>query len=74
MARFTSAYSTLYQTMPSPVRFSEVTRMRNRKGYVLNRCSGSHYQFVKPGVGTFTVPVHHNLVKVIYVKKIEKLP
>lgn len=59
--------------MPSPVRFSEVKRMLEAKGYTLHRCRGSHYQFVKPGVGTFTVPVHHNLVKVIYVKKIEKL-
>ena len=47
--------------------------MLEARGYVLHRCKGSHYQFVKPGVGTFTVPVHHNLVKVIYVKKIEKL-
>ncbi len=47
--------------------------MLDAKGYTLYRCRGSHYQFVKAGVGTFTVPVHHNLVKVIYVKKIEKL-
>ena len=59
--------------MPSPVRFSLVKRMLEAKGYRLLRCGGSHYQFVKPGVGTFTVPVHHNLVKVIYVRKIEKL-
>ncbi len=47
--------------------------MLEARGYALHRCKGSHYQFVKPGAGTFTVPVHHNLVKVIYVKKIEKL-
>ena len=47
--------------------------MLEARGYVLHRCEGSHYQFVKPGVGTFTVPAHPNLVKVIYVKNIEKL-
>ena len=59
--------------MPSPVRFSEVRRRLEARGYTLHRSKGSHFQFVKPGVGTFTVPVHHNMVKVIYVKKIEKL-
>ncbi len=59
--------------MPGPVRFSEVRRLLESKGYMLRRCKGSHYQFVKPGVGTFTVPVHGNLVKVIYVKKIKEL-
>lgn len=47
--------------------------MLEAKGYRFHRCKGSHHQFVKPGVGTFTVPVHHNLVKVIYVRKIETL-
>jgi predicted RNA binding protein YcfA (HicA-like mRNA interferase family) len=67
--------------MPGPVRFAEVPRCRGAevprmleaKGYTLSRCKGSHFQFVKPGAGTFTVPVHNNLVKAAYAKKIRKL-
>jgi predicted RNA binding protein YcfA (HicA-like mRNA interferase family) len=59
--------------MPSPVRFAEVRKMLESKGYVYLRSKDSHFHFVKPGVGTFTVPVHNNLVKAAYVKKIQKL-
>lgn len=69
----TSRYPTLssFHAQPGTIFRSEADA--GGQGYVLHRCRGSHYQFVKPEVGTFTVPVHHNLVKVIYVKKIEKL-
>ena len=59
--------------MPSPVRFAEVRIMLEAKGYTLSRCQGSHFQFVKSGTGTFTVPVHNNLAKAAYVQKIHKL-
>jgi hypothetical protein len=35
--------------------------------------AGSHHKFVKPGAASFTVPVHHNLAKAFYVKKISQL-
>jgi predicted RNA binding protein YcfA (HicA-like mRNA interferase family) len=60
--------------MPSDVRYSEVARMLAAKGYQLERVRGSHFQFTKAGIGTFTVPVHHGKVKYGYVRKIEKLP
>lgn len=47
--------------------------MLEAKGYFLHRTRGSHHIFKKPGVGTFSVPVHHGKVKPIYVEKIKDL-
>ena len=47
--------------------------MLESKGYFLARISGSHHVFVKPGVFPVSIPVHNGKVKVIYVRKIEKL-
>jgi len=60
--------------MPSPVRFAVVKKMLEQKGYTLHHISGSHHIFKKPGADPENVPVHHNLVKAFYVKRIEKLP
>jgi predicted RNA binding protein YcfA (HicA-like mRNA interferase family) len=59
--------------MPSEMRFAEVKKMLEAKGYFLHRVTGSHHVFKKPGVGSFAVPVHHGKVMPIYVTKIEKL-
>lgn len=47
--------------------------MLEAKGYLLDRVNGSHHVFVKPGVDTFSLPVHHGKVKFNYVRKIQKL-
>jgi predicted RNA binding protein YcfA (HicA-like mRNA interferase family) len=66
--------------MPSPVRFAVVKKLLEQKGYRLDRISGSHHIFKKPGAEPEpepepeSIPVHHNLVKASYVKRIEKLP
>jgi predicted RNA binding protein YcfA (HicA-like mRNA interferase family) len=59
--------------MPSDVRFSEVMRMLESKGYQLDRIKGSHHLFEKTGARSVVVPVHHGKVKYGYVRKIEKL-
>ena len=59
--------------MPSEMRFAEVKKMLQVKGYVLDRVAGSHHIFVRPGSEHFSVPVHHGKVKYGYVRKIEKL-
>jgi predicted RNA binding protein YcfA (HicA-like mRNA interferase family) len=59
--------------MPSEVRFAEVRRMLEAKGYRLDRVNGSHHVFEKPGCHHQSVPVHGGKVKVHYVRKIEKL-
>jgi len=59
--------------MPSPVRFAVVQKMLQAKGYFLHHSCGSHFTFKTADGRCFIVPVHHNQVKAIYVKQIEKL-
>ncbi len=59
--------------MPSEVRFPDVRRMLEGKGYRLVRIRGSHHVFAKPGVTPVVIPVHHGKVKRAYVRQIEKL-
>lgn len=41
-------------------------------GWVLVRIRGSHHSFIKAGVGTYTVPVHHGQVKHGYYKEAKR--
>lgn len=59
--------------MASEMRFSEVRKMLEAKGYRLARINGSHHIFAKPGAVHQSIPVHHGKVKPNYVRKIEKL-
>ena len=59
--------------MPSPVRYNEVKKMLEAKGYTYNRTTGSHHIFIKPGKKHESIPVHKGLVKHGYVKRIQKL-
>ena len=60
--------------MPSPVRFAEVKKLLESKGYELTDTSGSHHIFRKPGQRPQSVPVHHGQVKYVYFKKAQKAP
>jgi len=60
--------------MPSPVRYGIVRKMLEARGYFFDRSSGSHHVFVKPGAGSFSIPVQGGKVKPVYVRQIEKLP
>jgi predicted RNA binding protein YcfA (HicA-like mRNA interferase family) len=59
--------------MASEMRFSEVRKMLEAKGYRLDRINGSHHIFVKPGVRHESIPVHHGKVKPHYVRQVEEL-
>lgn len=59
--------------MASEMRFSEVKKMLEAKGYRVTRISGSHHVFTKNGVRSVPIPVHHGKVKAAYVRMIEKL-
>lgn len=59
--------------MPSPVRFAEVRKLLEAAGYTLARVSGSHHIFVKEGVDLVSIPVHKNLVKHGYVRRVKKI-
>jgi predicted RNA binding protein YcfA (HicA-like mRNA interferase family) len=53
--------------MASEMRYPDVKKMLEAKGYFWHRTNASHHLFKKPGVGTFCVPVHKGKVKPIYV-------
>ena len=59
--------------MASEVRFSQVRKLLEARGYRLDRIRGSHHVFEKPGSPPVVIPVHHGEVKYAYVRKIEKL-
>jgi len=60
--------------MASEMRFTEVRRMLEEKGWGLVRISGSHHIFKKIGVPyPLSIPVHGGKVKAVYVRKIGKL-
>jgi predicted RNA binding protein YcfA (HicA-like mRNA interferase family) len=59
--------------MPGEVRFSEVSRMLEAKGYRLTRVNGSHHVFTKPGARSVPIPVHKGMVKPAYVRMVRKL-
>jgi predicted RNA binding protein YcfA (HicA-like mRNA interferase family) len=59
--------------MPGEKRFAEVRAMLEGAGYALDRISGSHHIFTKPGADLVSIPVHHGKVKPFYVRKVEKI-
>lgn len=59
--------------MPSEARFAEVKKRLERAGYRLNRITGSHHIFTKPGVEPINIPVHRGKVKPHYVRQVEKI-
>jgi len=59
--------------MAGEMRFSEVQKMLEAKGFFLHHISGSHHVFKNGVGGRFTIPVHHGKVKPVYVRQIEKL-
>ena len=54
---------------PKDVRFDDIKKMLEEKGFELKRISGSHFIFSK-GEVTFVIPSHNNKVKEIYVKRV----
>jgi predicted RNA binding protein YcfA (HicA-like mRNA interferase family) len=59
--------------MPGDVRFSEIRRLLEAKGYRLARISGSHHVFTKAGARAVPIPVHRGQVRFAYVRLVEKL-
>ncbi|MGA2498755.1 MAG: type II toxin-antitoxin system HicA family toxin [Tepidisphaeraceae bacterium] len=59
--------------MPSPVRYSEVKRYMEQRGWSFSHVTGSHHVFKKPGERSFPIPVHHGQVNHVYFREIKKL-
>jgi predicted RNA binding protein YcfA (HicA-like mRNA interferase family) len=58
--------------MPSPVKYRIIHQMLTSNGWRLDRVKGSHHTYTD-GSQNYTFPVHHNEVKVVYVKEIKKI-
>ena len=59
--------------MAGEVRFSEVKKLLEAKGYRLTRVNGSHHVFTKAATRPVPIPVHKGKVKAAYVRLIQKL-
>jgi len=55
------------------MRFSEVRKMLEARGYRLTRIVGSHHLFTKAAARSVPIPVHKGKVKPAYVRLIQKL-
>ncbi|HEY3876746.1 MAG TPA: type II toxin-antitoxin system HicA family toxin [Candidatus Kapabacteria bacterium] len=53
---------------PHNATFSDIRTMLEEEGFLLDRIAGSHHVFRK-GSTIFAIPVHHNRVKSVYVKR-----
>jgi predicted RNA binding protein YcfA (HicA-like mRNA interferase family) len=58
--------------VPSDARFAAFRRFLEDHGYTLDRTSGSHHIFTKPGHPAISVPVHRGQVAWVYIRKAEK--
>ena len=57
---------------PNDATFSDVRKLLEQEGLLLDRIQGSHHIFTKDDL-TFVIPVHNNKVKTIYVKRVIEL-
>ncbi len=52
--------------------FDDIRTLLSQEGFTLDRETGSHHIFKRPGL-TFVIPVHDNRVKSVYVKRVVEL-
>lgn len=57
---------------PKGATFDDLRRLLLQEGFKLDRVTGSHHIFKRPGI-TFVIPVHKNRVKSVYVKRVVQL-
>ncbi len=57
---------------PNNVTFTDIRKLLELEGFILDRISGSHHIFQKADT-IFVIPVHRNRVKSVYVKRVIQL-
>lgn len=57
---------------PANARFSDIRKLLEYEGFMLDRITGSHHIFSKDDI-TFVIPVHNSKVKTVYVKRVIEL-
>ena len=53
---------------PNSATFSDIRKLLELEGFILNRITGSHHIFER-GEIVFVIPTHRNKVKSVYVKR-----
>ncbi|WP_406538636.1 type II toxin-antitoxin system HicA family toxin [Fibrobacter sp.] len=54
------------------MKFIEICKYAEDRGWVLNRINGSHYIYVKPGKRSVPVQKHSKEIEGVYLKRILK--
>jgi len=62
----------LLKNSPNNITFGDIRKLLEIEDFMLDRISGSHHIFKKNEV-IFVIPVHHNRVKSVYVKRVIEL-
>lgn len=62
----------ILKNSPNNVTFSEIRKLLELEGFVLDRITGSHHIFKKDET-IFVIPIHNNRVKSVYVKRVIEL-
>ena len=57
---------------PNNATFTDIRKLLELEGFILNRITGSHHIFQKSDT-IFVIPVHRNRVKSVYVKRVIEL-
>ncbi len=57
---------------PNNVKFTDIRKLLELEGFILDRITGSHHIFQKDDM-VFVIPVNSNRVKSIYVKRVIEL-
>jgi predicted RNA binding protein YcfA (HicA-like mRNA interferase family) len=54
---------------PTDATFSDIRKLLEQEGFVLDRIAGSHHIFVRDEI-ILPIPVHNNKVKTVYTKRL----
>ena len=57
---------------PNNITFSDISKLLELEGFILDRITGIHHIFVKDDI-VFVIPVYRNRVKSVYVKRATEL-
>ena len=62
----------LLKNSPNNVTFGDIRKLLELEGFDLDRITGSHHIFKRNEI-VLVIPVHNNLVKSVYVKRVVEL-
>jgi predicted RNA binding protein YcfA (HicA-like mRNA interferase family) len=60
------------KSSPNNVTFRDIRKLLEAEEFELDRITGSHHVFRRDDI-VFVIPVHHNRVKSVYVKRVVEI-